>query len=111
MYIFLAMAKIFDSEIIERFFKELIKEIIPSLNQCEKCNILKCTNCFIFSFSFKQCVKLQCRKCDRYRGTLEFLIENSSKGIFNYITSFLFYLNRFSGYSFNHFDDVAPIKQ
>ena len=95
------MAKILDSEIIERAFKELIKEVIPSLNQCKKCNILKCTHCFILSFSCEECVKLQCRKCDRYRGTLEFLIENSSKGISNYITSLLFYLNRFSGYSFN----------
>ena len=48
IFFFLALAKIFESKEIEREFKELIYELIPALNECERCEILKYKYCYKF---------------------------------------------------------------
>ena len=72
------MAKIFKSKEMEKEFKELIYEIIPSLNECGNCGILKCEHCYKFSVICSSCKKLKCRNCKKYKRSKEILFKNCS---------------------------------
>ena len=63
IFFFLALAKIFESKEIEREFKELIYELIPALNECERCEILKYKYCYKFSSRCSLCRKARCTNC------------------------------------------------
>ena len=110
-FFFLALAKIFESKEIEREFKELIYELIPALNECERCEILKYKYCYKFSSRCSLCRKARCTNCYWYNNSIKILVENCSNKSFVYIVNILCDLYNISNYSFDFFDDLKPIKE
>ena len=105
------MAKIFKSKEMEKEFKELIYEIIPSLNEFGNCGILKCEHCYKFSVICSSCKKLKCRNCEKYKRSKEILFKNCSNIQLDYVVKFLTDLFKISDYSFDFFIDLKPIKE
>ena len=63
---FLVRVSIFQSKEMEIEFKELVNEIIPSLNECVNCNIFECKCCYNFTVNCSSCRKLKCKNCEKY---------------------------------------------
>lgn len=74
------MAKIFESVKMDQKFKELIEEIIPSLNKCGNCSISYC-NCLYFTPMCGGCRLVTCENCRLYSQTIELLLQNCSNSI------------------------------
>ena len=103
------MVSIFQSKEIEIEFKELVNEIIPSLNECVNCNIFECKYCYNFTVNCSSCRKLKYKNCEKYKRTNEMLLQNYSNKSLDCILNFLIDLFKISDYSIDFFNDLKPI--
>lgn len=69
------MAQIFKSEFLKKEFIELYQEIIPNLNKCNSCGILKCRNCFLFQYNSNMCRIMRCKNCQLFKNSKDLLFE------------------------------------
>ena len=90
-------------------FKELVNEIILSLNECVNCNIFECKCCYNFTVNCSSCRKLKCKNCEKYKRTKEILFQNYSNKSLDGIVNFLIDLFKISDYSIDFFNDLKPI--
>ena len=100
---------IFQSKEMEIEFKELVNEIIPSLNECVNCNIFECKCCYNFTVNCSSYRKLKCKNCEKYKRTKEILFQNYSNKSLDCIVNFLIDLFKISDYSIDFFNDLKPI--
>ena len=105
------MAKVFETNIIKQEFKELYQTIIPSLNKCGNCNILKCRYCFLFRYDCTDCRISRCKNCQLFKNSKDILFKNCSIQQWNYIVNFLHDLFNTSDYSFLWYSDLKPISE
>ena len=57
-------------------YKILVKEIIPSLNECQMCQNLKCKYCLKFSITCGRCPKDKCFNCYKFNKSKDILINS-----------------------------------
>ena len=70
--------------------KILVKEIIPSLNECRMCQSLKCKYCLKFSITCSRCPKDKCFNCYKFNKSKDILINSGEFFISNYVKNFWF---------------------
>ena len=105
------IVKIFETDIIEQEFKELYQTIIPLLNECNNCNILKCRYCVIFRYECTNCRISRCKSCQLFKNSKDILFKKCSNQQWNYIVNFLHDLFNISDYSFMQYSDLKPISK
>ena len=88
----MAAVDIFKSQEMKHEFNKLIYQIIPSLNECRNCNVLKCHYCVKFSSTCNSCRLWKCKNCFLYKKTKEILMEyclnEAWENIANFLTDF-----------------------
>ena len=57
-------------------YKILVKEIIPSLNECQMCQNLKCKYCLKFPITCGRCLKDKCFNCYKFNKSKDILINS-----------------------------------
>ena len=102
-------AKIFDKEILKKQFEELYQKIIPSLNECGNCDILKCYHCFSFNLNCSSCRLWRCKNCQMFKNSKWLLFQKCTIEQWNYIVNFLHDFFQISDYSFDFFSDLKPL--
>ena len=103
-------AKIFETEFLRRKeFEGLYQKIIPSLNQCGNCGILKNLNGFIFNLNCMSCRLWRCKNCQMFKNSKWLLFEKFTIKQWNYIANFLHDFFQISDYSFDFFSHLKPI--
>ena len=105
------MAKIFKTKELENEFNQFIYKIIPSLNECGNCGILKCCDCFKFSINCGRCRLWKCKNCEMFKITKDLLFEKCSNQQWKYIVNFVHDLFKLSNYSFDFFSDLQLISE
>lgn len=103
------MAIIFKTSSLRKEFEELCQKIIPKLNDCNNCGILKCVFCSKFTVSCSICRKDRCKNCVLFQNTVDLLFEKCSKEQWDYVCNFLYDLFRVSWLTAYCFKDLKPI--
>ena len=103
------MAVIFNSSILKNEFEDLYRKIIPKLNDCNNCGILKCTYCSRFTVSCSLCRKSRCKNCVSFKKIVDLLFEKCSKDQWDYVCNFLHDLFRISWFTTCCFKDLKWI--
>ena len=70
---------------IKKKFGDFYQRIIPSLNRCDTCGILKCFYCSKFTASCSLCRRNTCKNCFPYKNAIDFfmnIVAKSSGPIF-----------------------------
>ena len=110
---------IFKSRVdLKKEYQFLVKELIPKLNDCGYCGVLKGKYCLKFSINCQICLKYRFQTCFQFNRTKDLLINNTDKEISNYVKKFLidyFSVSDFTNYFFNlnlkeDVKDKDPIK-
>lgn len=70
-------------------FHELIYNIIPSLNQCDGCGVLKCEYCTKFVVDCNMCPERRCKNCVVFKTSKKILLENCNQLAKEYVANFL----------------------
>ena len=99
------MAVIFNSSILRNEFEDLYRKIIPKLNDCNNCGILKCTYGSRFTVSCSLCRKGRCKNCVSFKKIVDLLFEKCSKDQWDYVCNFLHDLFRISWFTTCCFKD------
>ena len=73
------MAIIFKTSSLRKEFEELCQKIIPELNDCNNCGILKCVFCSKFTVSCSICRKDRCKNCVLFQNTVIYYSKNVVK--------------------------------
>ena len=105
------MSQLFKSKILEEELKELYQVIIPSLNKCNNCDILKCRYCFLFRYDCTVCRIVRCKNCQLFKNAKDLLFEKCSIEQWNYIANFIHDPFNISIYSVLRYSDLKPISQ
>ena len=71
-------------------YKILVKEIIPSLNECQMCQSLKCKYCLKFWITCSRCPKDKWFNCYKFNKSKDILINSGEFFISNYVNNFFF---------------------
>ena len=71
-------------------YKILVKEIIPSLNECRMCQSLKCKYSLKLSITCGRCLKDKCFNCYKFNKSKDILINSGDLFISNSVKNFLF---------------------
>ena len=103
------MAIIFKTSSLRKEFEELYQKIIPKLNDCNNCGILKCVFCSKFIVSCSICRKDRCKNCVLFQNTVDLLFEKCSKEQWDYVCNFLYDLFRVSWLTAYCFKDLKSI--
>lgn len=103
------MATVFKNKILKKEFEELHQKIIPFLNECGNCNILKCHRCLTFNLNCKSCRLWRCKNCRLFRNSKWLLFEKCNAQKWNYVINFLHDFFRLSDYTFDFFSDLKPL--
>ena len=90
---------------LEKEYQFLLKEIIPKLNDCGYCGVLKERYCLNFLVNCGMCVMDRCQNCYQFDRTKDLLINNSNKDIHNYVKKLLIDYFRISDLT-NYFFDI-----
>ena len=105
------MAKIFNSYFVQKEFEQLYRVLLPSLNECGACGIVKCYLCKKFNVTCSPCKFKRCILCVKFFNTLSFFCKNSSREQWNYVCNFLHDLFRLHYRTKEFFKDVSvPIR-
>ena len=105
------MAKIFNSYFMQKEFEQLYRVLLPSLNECGACGIVKCYLCKKFDVTCSPCKFRRCAPCVKFFNTLNFFYKNSSREQWNYVCNFLHDLFRLHYRTKEFFKDVSvPIR-
>ena len=85
--------ELFKTKETKKEFNELIYDVIPSLNDCDNCRILKCYYCSKFLIDCNMCRQERCKNCFAFDSSKEILMdkcdEYTQKYIANFLTDFL----------------------
>ena len=111
MILFRKMPQIFKSKFLEKEFKEFYQDIIPNLNNCNSCGILKCRCCFVFQYNCSMCHILRCKNCQLFKNSRDLLFEKCSIDQWHYVVNFVRDLFHVSNYSVLRYNDLKPISQ
>lgn len=103
------MSQIFDSEIIKKEFEEFYRVVIPNLNNCKSCGILKCSKCFVFQYNRVMCCIFRCKNFQLFKTSRDFLFQKTSIEQYNYIVNFVRDLYHVSDHSIMRYKDLKPI--
>lgn len=103
------MAQIFESEFLKKTFEEFYQIVIPNLNNCKSCGILKCRYCFIFRYDCCMCHILRCKNYQLFKTTRDLLFVKCSIDQWRYVVNFIRDLFNISDYSFLRYKDLTPI--
>ena len=95
---------------LRKEYQILVNEILPSLNDCQYCNQLKCKYCSQFSVNCNKCKRDRCFKCHRFNKSKDILINCGDFFVSNYVQDFLHDYFKMSDLS-NYFlkIDINPI--
>ena len=86
--------EIFKSDILKKEFKDLVENILPSLNECANCRIFCYQYCSKFSINCAFCRKARCKNCMVYEQSKELLLNTGGEISKGYVANFLVdYLN------------------
>ena len=105
------MSQIFKSEFLEKEFKEFYQVVIPNLNNCNSCGILKGRYCFVFQYNCNMCRILSCKNCQLFKNSRDLLFETCAIDQWHYIANFVHDLFDVSSYSVLRYSDLKPISQ
>lgn len=105
------MAKIFQTEFLKKEFEEFYRVIIPNLNNCDSCGILKWRYCFIFQYDCRMCQIMRCKNFQLLKNYKDLLFEKCSVEQWQYIVNFIHDLFNLSLYSIFCYDDLKPISE
>ena len=73
-----------NKELLKKY-KILVKEIIPSLNDCQMCQSLKCQYCLKFSITCGRCLEDKYFNCYKFNKSKDILINSGDFFISNYV--------------------------
>ena len=100
-------AKIVQSSVFKNEFDHFYQILIPSLNSCGNCGVLKCFYCSKFTVSCSLCRNERCKNCFQFKNATDFFYEHCSKEQWNYICNFLHDLFDASWISRWYFKDIT----
>ena len=96
---------------MQKEFEQLYRVLLPSLNECGACGIVKCYPCKNFDVTCSPCKFRRCAPCVKFFNTLNFFYKNSSSEHWNYVCNFLHDLFRLHYRTKEFFKDVfVPIR-
>ena len=101
------MAEIFKSAMMKKGFEQLYQVLIPNLNVCDNCGILKCFYCNKFIASCSLCSAERCKNCVKYNNAVDFFYNQCSAEQWNYICNFLYDLFHISWIRRWYFKDIS----
>ena len=81
--------EIFTNDTLKKEYKELVKDILPTVLECSYCNISSCTYHKTFNFSCNLCRQLRCRSCFAFNICGENLLKASNDEQKNNINCFI----------------------
>lgn len=94
---------------MKKEFDNLCQVLIPNLNQCDNCGVLKCFYCNKFTASCSLCRGERCKNCFKYNTAMDFFYEHYSEEQWSYICNFLHDLFHISWISRQFFKDVSKL--
>ena len=74
---------------MQKEFEQLYRVLLPSLNECGACGIVKCYLCKKFDVTCSPCKFRRCVPCIKFFNTLNFFYKNSNREQWNYVCNFL----------------------
>ena len=74
---------------LKKEYKNLHKNILPTLNNCGNCNIFKCGYCLKFSVNCNTCIKKRCMKCVNFNKSKDILLNCGDFQIAKNVKKFL----------------------
>ena len=85
------MAKIFNSHFMQKEFEQLYRALLPCLNECGACGIVKCYLCKKFDVTCSLCKFRRCVPCVKFFNTLNFFYKNLIREQWNYVCNYMTY--------------------
>lgn len=104
-------AVVFENEFLRKQFKEFYQDIIPNLNFCRSCGILKCRKCILYRNECRMCQLMKCDKCQLFKTTRDILFNKCPFEQWKYIANFIRDFFDHSDYSFLKLQDLTPISK
>ena len=64
---------------MKKEFEEFYRVLLPNLNECGNCGIIKCFYCTKFNVSCSLCRNERCKNCTKYNNAIEFFCEHCTE--------------------------------
>ena len=64
---------------MKKEFEEFCRVLLPNLNECGNCGIIKCFYCTKFTVSCSLCSNERCKNCTKYNNAIEFFYEHCTE--------------------------------
>lgn len=91
---------------MKKEFEEFYRVLIPNLNRCNNCQILKCFYCMKFNSSCSLCRHERCKHYVKYNNSINFFYEHCTEMQWSYICNFVHDLCNLSWITKSMFTDV-----
>ena len=80
---------LFKTEVLKKEYKEFIEKILPSVLECNFCNIKSCIYHSKCNVSCLHCRKRQCKNCRQFNISKDILLNSASKETVDYLYNFI----------------------
>lgn len=99
-------AEIFKSSYLKKEFEYFYQVLMPNLNTCGNCGVVKCFYCNTFTVSCTLCRKERRKSCFKYKSAVTFFNEHCNEEQWAYICNFLHDFFNISWISRWYFKDI-----
>ena len=95
--------ELFKTNVLKKEYKEFTEKILPSVLECNFCNVKSCIYHSKFNVSCLHCRKRQCKNCRQFNISKDILLNSASKETVDFLYNFICDFLNLSDESIKHF--------
>lgn len=70
-------------------YRNLLNTVLPNLNNCNYCEVFKCSYCSKYSITCNLCRAMRCKNCAAFNKAKDILLNSGNHVVSNFVSNFL----------------------